>query len=136
MSHSVIIFLFSSVDETLPLALPSCTKSCFSVFSLSGSTAKCHSGLSDDVPSELPWSPLSLQAFPAHHLSVPVVAVISFALPLLFLDLCGVVCWLFLCPHSPSVMIALRSFAVILGSCYAVFLWPFLRMLDMLPQCY
>lgn len=92
MCHSVIIFSFSSVDETLPLALPSCTKSCFSVFSLSGSTVKCHSGLNDDVPSELPRSPLSLQAITARHLSVPVVAVISFSLLLLFLHFCAVVC--------------------------------------------
>lgn len=55
-------------------------------------TTKRHSGLSDDMPSELPWSPLSLQAVPACHLSVPVVPVISLALPLLFLHLCVVVC--------------------------------------------
>lgn len=87
-----------------PFGTVSCTKSYISVLSLSGGTTKFHSGLSDDMPSELPWSPLSLQAIPAHHLSVPVVAVIGFALPLLFLHLCVVVCCCGCFPVPPPLL--------------------------------
>lgn len=48
---------------------------------------------------------------------------------------CCLLLWLFPCLLSPSVMIALRSSALILGSCYAMFLWlAGFKNADMLPQ--
>lgn len=53
---------------------------------------KCHSGLSDDVPSELPWSPLSLKPFQLVTSLCQLLLSSVLLMPLVFLHLCVVCC--------------------------------------------